>query len=865
MGKISVKRMRIEWQERPLGLDQLRPRFHWTLEAQDRQARGLGQSAFRLVISDGGAIVFNTGKIFSKALSYQPLEELPLRSQHRYKWKLDVWDQDGESATQVAEGTFMTGLITPQDHWAQWITAEPDTGVHVRAIEHRGESIDTPKPMPIFERQFELAQAPIMAHLCIAVIGQYQLHLNGVKISADGLNGHWTDYSKRILYDAYDITDKLYAGSCRLSVELGNGFGDVQSINGRYTKLIGSFAKPQVWLQLKLVYADGSEEFIVSDEAWQVRESGTILSSIYAGEDFDARIDKDCRSAAVVEGTGGVLQASTFTPMMVQKKLQPKAVSVIGDAALYDFGLNHSGRPSITLKDTIAGQVVTLYPSELLMDDGTIDQLSMVGGEQRGYRGIKFTYICKGAEEESWSPQFTYTGYRYLQVEGATASQIVNIESHFMYNDLDETGSFTSSDSNLEAIHGLIKQALLSNTASVLTDCPHREKLGWLEQIYLNAATTMMNLDTVRLYEKMMTDMCDSQEDSGMVPSIVPEFVRFLDKNDNNTIFRDSPEWGAAIILAAWNTYKLYGDKGILQQNYEAMQKRIAYMETRLGLDGMIDFGLGDWFDFGPGIPGPAQLTSRKLTGTATFVLELRTLGRIANLLGQPESTAYLNRAEALKLTMQAALYDSAAARFDTGSQTAQAMAIVLELIPESDKDRALEMLIADIRSRNDHVTAGDIGFHYVVRALSDNGHANLLHAMLSRTDKPAYLEQIQNGATALTEAWDGAPHASQNHFMLGHAEIWLWSGLGGIDIDWSRDEVLVIAPQLVEGVDETEVRYEAVFGTVVSGLYREGDKVRMKVEIPPGMSALIKIPSTGDKENVCKAVSGIYEFTIQN
>jgi len=811
----------IEWQSNPLALDTSRPRFRWTLAAPPA-TRGLGQSAFRLVISDEQeTIVFDTARTVGTGMTFQPAQDLPLRSQHRYRYRLQVWDQDG-TALAAATGSFATGLLTPANRRGQWL-ANGEYAAPRHAIEGRGQRVDKAAPLPLFRKQLQIRKPVRLAHLCIAGLGQYQFWIDGEKISPDGLNGAWTHYDKRVLYDAYDVTAQLVAGERRLGVALGNGFFNVEALDGRYSKIDGTFGRPQMWCQLRIVYADGSEEIVGSDGSWETCIGGTLYSSIYGGEDYDARLD-DGRfgsgawtPATVIKGPAGALEGSTFRPMVVRRVLAPASAAQLRPGAIvYDFGLNHAGRPQLRFDNLQPGTVIRMMPAELLGEDGGADQQSMVGGKARGYRGIAFTYTARGGAGETWSPQFTYTGYRYLQVEGVDSARIEHVESHFLSADVATTGNFTCSDRRMDHIHRLIRQALLSNSASVLTDCPHREKLGWLEQIYLNAATALMNSGMVRIHEKMAADIRDAQEPDGKVPTIAPEFIKFLDKDGRDTRFRDSPEWGAALILGAWAVYRLHGDSGILRQNYEAMTRRAAFMQTRLGKDGLIDYGLGDWYDIGPKNPGMAQLTSRKMTGTATYYAELTTLAGIARRLGTQHADLYAGKAGAIRKTMLDRLFDPARATFDTGSQTAQSMGLVLGLFPDTHRARALAVLVDDIRARRNHVSAGDIGFHYVVRALLDGGRSDVLYDMLTRTDKPAYLEQVSNGATALTEAWDSWREGSQNHFMLGHAEIWFYQGLGGLDLDCSRRTPLAQA----RGIGAIRTTGKATVLVAASGNY---------------------------------------------
>jgi alpha-L-rhamnosidase len=847
---LVIDRASLEWQRRPLVMDRQRPRFHWTLKASDRKARGLRQSAYqiRIYAATDGALVFDSGRMPSAMLNHSTHADLPLISQQTYVWRLQVWDQNG-IASRTREQPFATGLLEATDNIAQWIAYSPDAANRRRAIEGRSTPKLKSDPLPIFRKTFELTERPVFAHLIVVGAGQYQLSLNGLRVSPAGLNGGWTDFDKRVQYDGYDVTEWLRPGRQLIGIALGNGFFNVENIAGRYTKLDGHFGHPQLWMQLILRYAGGRQERVVTDATWQTRIGGTAYSSIFGGEDFDARQDdgafgpdEDWQPVRICRGPAGRLEASTFAPAVERNALTGKKLPK-AEVEVWDFGLNHSGRPRIVLANMVAGTVVRLIPGELCLPDGRVDQQSMTGAKGPGIHGIWFTYTCRGGAMEVWSPQFTYTGYRYLQIEGVPEDRLVSIESLVLRADLEEVGRFSCSDPKMEAIHGLIRQALFSNTVSVLTDCPTREKLGWLEQIYLNAATTMNNLDTVRLYEKMVRDMRDAQEPSGMVPSIAPEFIKFLDKDGKSTAFRDTPEWGAAIILAPWYVYQRYGDAGILAENFPAMVAYADYLETRRGPDGLLDFGLGDWYDFGPKDPGFAQLTSRKMTGTATYLALLTTLEKIADILHDPRSGHFAARAEVLKSIMQERLFDQQTAVFDAGSQTAQAMALVLDLLPREHRQAALAVLIRDIRTRADHVTAGDIGFHYVVRALSDSGHSEVLHDMLSRTDKPSYLQQIRNGATALTEAWDGWRAGSQNHFMLGHAELWFFQGLGGVRVDFSAETPIVLEPQPVAGVERCAVESLSIVGRICCAVSTKGKERVVEVEVPAGQTARLCLP----------------------
>ena len=867
---VALRKGFVEWRVNAAGVDTLRPRFHWTLRSS-RGARNKRQTAVRIGVTDGfGSLIYDSGKVATDQLRFTPQDDLPLRSQRRYAWFLTVWDENGTATTAALAGTFTTGIFDPAQTAARWIGAQPQGPAYVQpSLNDRGNTAPNP-PLPIFRKAFTPHGKPVSAVVSIAGLGQYRLFLNGKSISPNGMNGAWTHYAKRVLYDTYDVGDAVGLRENWLAVELGNGFFNVEGAPDRYRKYVGRYGPPQLWLQLRLVYADGSETLIVSDGTWTTREGPTTFSSIYGGEDYDARAyvpgwreggggAEGWRTPEILPGPGGALRAHTMTPMKHYKTLPARLIGQPKPGAyVYDCGINHSGRPILVVKGLGAGTRVRLRPAELLGDDGTIDQSSMTRWAEAS-TNIDFTFTAAGAAEERWEPGFTYVGYRYVQVEGADPAHIVSLSSDFLTDDFSQAGEFICTDDRLNRIHALIRQAVLSNAASCLTDCPTREKIGWLEQTYLNADAVLLNIDAAPLYEKIAADISDAQLASGMVPSFAPEYQRFADAHDVDNDLRNIPEWGSAVVLAPWAAYRLYGNLEALASCYPAMKKYAAYISTRIRPDGLVSFGIGDWYDFGPKPPGVAQLTSLAMTCTATLCHAFRCLAQIAGLLRQPDADAYRKQSDTFKMAVLNKLYDPDTHQFDRGSQAANAMALALDLAPAADRQAVLDNLIADIRSRQNHVSAGDVGFPYVVRALSMYGRGDVLVAMLQRDDSPSYGEQLANGATSLTEAWDGERISSQNHFMLGHIETWFYRGLGGINVDLAADPAhqIVIAPDWHCGVKGATTAYHSVFGRIASDWAMEAGRWRLNVEVPTGKSALLRLPD-GRTETIG---SGAYTF----
>ena len=735
--------------------------------------------------------------------------------------------------------------VDPQSfQWtAQWIAARPDSAPAMNSA-----------PLPIFRHSFGVSKKISSATLYISGLGQFEAHINGRNVTDTVLNPAWSDYRKRVFYCTYDVTALLHPGKNAIGVMLGNGMYNVPVTPGRYQKFHGSFGPPKLILQLQIKFADGTSRTIASDSAWKTSPGPITFTSIYGGEDYDARLeqpgwdrpafnDHNWSSVAVVSGPAGKLVPETIPPIRVFNRYDPvKITHPKPGLTVYDLGENFAGWPEITVHGP-RGSRVKLIAGELLDSHGFVTQRS--AGARPDWQN-SFTYILKGGGAEAWHPRFTYYGFRYVQAEltpAHGASQLPTIDrldGRFLHDAVQVDGSFHSSDVLLNRIHTLITRAMLSNMVSVLTDCPHREKLGWLEQSHLAAASLMYNYNLSALYAKIADDMQDAQLPSGLVPDIAPEYTVFVKG------FRDSPEWGSALVLSTWAAYQFYGDRALLRDHYGSMQRYVAYLHSRLQ-GNLLTYGLGDWFDIGPRSPGESQLTSKGVTATAIYYQDLTTMARIAKLLDRPaDAAAYSREAGTIKRAFNARFFHPKTDQYDTGSQTANAMPLVLGLVPQGRREAVLNNLIADIRKHNNHVTAGDVGFHYVVRALTDNDRSEVLFDMLSRTDAPSYGDQLAHGATTLTEAWDANPDLSQNHFMLGHAEEWFYRGLAGIrfDLTHPRDSRIVIHPAIVGDVHSATATFHSSLGEIQSGWSRSGHTLRMNVSIPKGATATILFPS---------------------
>ena len=875
----------------PVGDDHRLPTFSWELQETTGSSHDQEQSAYRIVVSTSPekidaaqGDVWDSGKVSSPEQLGVRFGGHPLRSYTRYFWKVMVWDRNGRAGRWSEISDWTTGNLDPTNWQAKWIAATPDGPMEPQTLENRYHFSDHLAPMPVFRKRFSVTKPVRRALLFVSGLGQYEVHLNGQNITQSVLNPGWTNYRKAVLYNTFDLTQALRHGDNMFGVLLGGGMYDVRGLKGRYTKFVGSFGQPKLILQMHILYTDGSQGLIVSDHTWETRPGFITYSSIYGGEDEDARLlptdwdgvkrdddgggDKDWTHALEVLGPDGhrnpgkLLDASYIPAIVIADRLVPIHVAHLSPTReVYDLGKNGSGWPEITVTGH-AGDVVRILPGELLNPDGTVTQVS---GGADPQDPVLFTYTLAGRGVEQWNPRFSYYGFRYVQIDlipaaGHAPPEVLDLRGDFTHADVSLDGQFVSDNHLLNSIHDLIDRAILSNLSSVITDCPTREKLGWLEQTHLAGRSIMYNYGVHRLYEKMSQDMAEAQLKNGFVPAIAPEYVAFVDSKGKSTDFRDSPEWGSAVVLSPWEAYQFYGDRRLLEQHYDSMLRYVGYLHARL-TNGILAYGLGDWYDIGPEPPGKSQLTSSGVTATAIYYEDLEVLAKIASLTGHPgDQIRFQQEATSTKRAFNNRFLHRDSGVYDLGSQTAQAMPLALGLVPAEERDRTLKRLVDDIRTHGNHVTAGDIGFHYLVRALTDAGRSDVLMDMFSQTDSPSYGYQLRQGATTLTEAWDARRSSSQNHFMLGHGEEWFYRGLAGIDLDFSRvpSRRLLIRPSFVRGVTQCHGSLQSVLGEISSSWGIHGSKLDLKIDVPVGVGAVFVLPSTATNASLDgKRVSG--------
>ena len=690
----------------------------------------------------------------------------------------------------------------------------------------------------ILRRSFRPYKKVNKAELRICGLGFYELTINGRKIGDSEFAPLWSDYDKSVFFNTYDVTNLLTDEDNEIRVLLGNGVYNEQG--GRYHKMKISFGPPTLCFLLYVTYEDDLRERLISDEKWEWALSPITFNSLYGGEDYDARFEvKDWHPVVVQEAPKGQLRPQIANPVKIMERFPVKQVmKQQGDTLLVlDMGQNLSGYPEITVEGK-AGQRLKLTPGETLNDEGLVNQ------KQTG-RPHYYVYTLKGGQTESWHPRFAYYGYRYLQVEG-DVDVLKKVESCFVYNSAPRTGYFECSNQLVNDTHRLIDRAIRSNWQAVWTDCPHREKLGWLEQDWLNGEALVYNYDCKTMIAQTMQNIVDAQHEDGSMPEIAPEYTRFTGPWAKP--FLESPEWGGAIIALPMLYWQHYGDLSLASQHYDAMKRYVDYLDTQDSCY-ILKQGLGDWYDYGPGRAGFAKNTPMPLVSTAHYYQWLCYMYVIAKHLGHKQDALQFNQqAEHVRQAFNREFYDSKKKTYATGSQCSLALALYLKLVPEGDQQAVLDNLLKDIHTHGDRLTTGDVGNRYLFYTLVQNNQRELLYKMLNHYDVPGYGYQIKKGHTTLTEQWDPTHGASMNHFMMGHVENLLIPDLLGIQ---RTGDLIEIAPHPVGDLTWCKGSTMSAFGEVKVSWKISNGQFLLDIEIPEGGFADVYMPFSDRAETV--------------
>lgn len=829
--------LRCEYRVNPLGLDEASPRLSWQV---DDPRRGAAQSAYQVLVADApGALdcddreVWGSGKVDSDESTQVVYGGPPLESSRRYWWKVRTWDAFGQASAYSESAWWEMGLLSP-DRWsARWITVPTNSESKVS---------DPPKPLRSLcvRNEFALKQKPVRARAYASGLGCYQMWINGQRVGQDAFTPDWTYYPKRIQYQTYEVTELLQQGRNAVGAMLGNAWWS--SGLGWDRRVSYAWGNLRFLLQLNVEYADGTTESFATDGTWKAHASPVARDSIYDGESYDARLEMpgwdrpgfDDRAWARVQVASDEtlerLVAQRCEAIRITEEKPPMALtSPQRGVHVFDFGQNLAGWVRLKVRGPRGTKIILRF-GEVLKRSGFVSS--------DNYRSARSTdeYILRGEGEEVWEPRFTYHGFRYVEVLGWPGEPGQEaLTACVLHSAVPFAGAFTCSNELLNRLYQNILWTQRSNLYSVPTDCPQRdERLGWMGDAEFFAAASCWNMQMGSFYSKWMRDILDSRGDDGHVTNFAPVIVA-----------REvgAPGWGDAVTIVPWTVYQFYGDKRIIEENYEGMKGWVEYMR-RHSKDHLYEReGFGDWMAVDPSPPKPI--------GAAYYFYSTKLLSEMAAAIDRTDDAReYGALARQIAAAFDARYLDKQTNQYPRRSQAMNILPLWFGLTPEDRRQAVLENIVRDIRQRGNHLSTGTMATAVLLPLLSAHGRHDLAYRLGTQTTYPSWGYMIEHGATTIWEIWNCDKNTlSHNHFALGAVGRWLYESLGGINIDPREPgfKKSVIRPQPVDALQWVRCEYQSMYGRIRSAWRREGGRFLLDVSVPANTSARLFLPTGGD------------------
>jgi alpha-L-rhamnosidase len=893
----ELTNLRCEHLVNPLGVDVASPRLSWMIS----DARpGAGQSAYRVLVAsskeklaaDTGD-VWDSGRVESAATTDVALEAKGLKPDSTYHWKVQIWGRDGNVSPWSDPARFMTGLFSADDWkgaaWIAWRSeeryqAEWAARKQKENVNPQGNNLGqayafwpgnrTPiwdmfafnnppyDPAPLLRKEFGVEKKIRSAHAYICGLGYYELFLNGRRVGDHVLDPGWTDFSKRALYVAYDVTDLLSSGQNAVGVMLGRGWYNPTSNDINALELSWWRGQPKLRLRLSIEFEDGTTQDLVSDQSWKVAGGPVIYDCPRHGEIYDARMEKpgwntpgyddtSWENAQPAPAPKGALQAQLMPPIREIRTIKPvKMFELSPGVFVYQFAEIIAGWPRVKLRGPAGTKV------HIVMAEDPDPKTYMDGPANHGAAGIQqFGHILKGAGEEIATMRFSYKSFQTVRVSGDPGPlqmTIDDVEAVVVHTDIESIGEFECSDPLLNRIHDNIRRTFLNNFHSVQTDNACREKYGWMGDVMVTAPATLGNFDMAAFFEKYIRDVGDTQQPNGHLGAMAPTAPR----PGNPSVsygFEVSPVWSSAFWSIPWDVYVQTGNRRIFAEHYPAMKRFLQAVKTVNEYPGKPDIigeTHGDWN--APGVVGGRPPEGNSVHGTAYFYQAHRTLAKMARLLGETaDSEEFDAAADRIRAAFNREFFDAANNIYHGEVPTAyrqspNAVALRFGLVPEDRREAVLRNLVTDIRvDKNGHLNTGLLGTPALFEMLPLMGEAETALGILQKKTFPSLGYMIESrGATTVWEQW--VRDTSLNQPALGSPDTFFIKHLAGIRADENRPgfEHAIIKPCPVGDLTWARGSFRSVRGTFASKWERKDGKFTMAVEIPPNTTAQVWVPA---------------------
>ncbi|NOY60740.1 MAG: family 78 glycoside hydrolase catalytic domain [Calditrichaeota bacterium] len=743
-------------------------------------------------------------------------------------------------------------LVTPEEQkgWTQLDFNDSKWG-KVKVVEkfggtnwgRLGEPFQAPRSKMV-RNEFQISKKIRRARVYVTGLGSYIFYVNGNRVGEDFFTPGWTDYPKKVQYQVYNVTDMLKNDKNAVGAILGNMWWS-GGLGWRGNRVY-SDGPLRLFAQLVVDYSDGTSETFATDESWKVHDSPITENSIYNGESYDARLempgwdqpgfdDGNWQPVEIVNQEPVKLVAQQGPTIQVTQEIKPVKVTKNDSGKyIFDMGQNMVGMAQLKVSGK-AGTTVTMRFAELLKKDGNIYTENL--------RSAKATdkYILKGDNEELFQPHFTYHGFRYVEMTGFPGEPTTGaLTGLVVHSAAPVIGHFACSNELINTFYKNITWGQRGNMESVPTDCPQRdERLGWMGDAQMFAPTACYNRNMARFFSKWERDIIDSQDEDGAVHDVNPVIV---------VSGPGKPAWADAVIIIPWIVYQYYGDKRIIERNYDGMAAWVEYMRRHSKNDLYEVEGYGDWI--------AVEKSPSKPIGSAYFYYSTSLLARMAKIIGREEDAQkYEQLAQKIAAAYNRKHLDEKKLEYEGGTQTMNLLPLAFGITPKNDQAAVIKSVVIDVLKHNTHLTTGFLGTGYILPMLSDYGYHDLAYKLATQTTYPSWGYMVEKGATTVWELWNsdtqGPSMNSRNHFALGSVGEWYYGYLAGIrpDPDVPGFKHTIIHPMPAGDLTWAEASLQTSYGMLKTRWDKDGESLTLKVTIPANTSALVYVPTLGKEK----------------
>ncbi|AET62005.1 rhamnosidase a [Paenibacillus terrae HPL-003] len=866
---LKVKALRCEHLNNPIGLGCKKPRLSWQIESDKMY---VSQKRFQLQVSVNPtfeSLIWNHFSYSDQSILF-PYEGPPLESGQRYYYRVKVWaqgagDTEAEESEWSESGFWEMGLLHEQDWKAQWIT------VKERNI---NEEFQTRAPFAT-SKCFSVGGKVKKAVIYATSLGLYELEFNGQKVGDAYFTPGWTDYNDRVQVQAYDVTSVIQEQNNQITATVGEGW---------YSGYLGWQKRKDTYgdtnallLQMKISYADGRSELICSDSSWEETNCAILMSDIYNGEIYDARLElraaehsslTERKMMQVVPFPFSHLVAQENEPVRVMNRLKPvELIRTPKGELVLNLGQNMVGWLEFKV-EAPAGTVLNLVHGEVLDQQGNFYRDNIRDAAQQ------ITYICSGKGTETFRPHFTFQGFQYVKLEGfPDGVTIEDFTGVVLHSDMETVGLFETSDPKLNQLQHNIVWGQKGNFLDVPTDCPQRdERLGWTGDAQIFARTASFNMNAASFFRKWLKDLAYNQLENGAVPFVVPDVLKgtFADNMDKTTA-----AWGDAAVICPWTMYQCYGDKQILAQQYDSMKAWVDYIRAQGNEEHLWDTGLqlGDWLALDSEEGSYFGATDGTLVATAYFAYSTHILAQTAKLLNRyTDYSTYQSLHEGIKTAFANRYFDDAG-QLTSNTQTAQIVALHFGLVPDKYKTQVIQELVRLIEKNDMHLDTGFVGTPYLCLVLSDNGYTDVAYKILFQNDYPSWLYQVERGATTMWEHWDSikvdgsfwsTDMNSFNHYSYGSVGDFMYQNIAGIDVLEAGYKKSRLAPKPPANLTSAHGKLETPYGALEVHWEIVNEEMQMTVRVPHNTTAKITLPGVLEPDALQQTIATQYP-SIEN